>query len=216
MLRSVSNVVLSKRLGGGLSSLQASAGRPFSSLTTFRLGTFHKKNQGILPNTISSLSIPQQCRYYTAMTKEEEEEEKARVSHLTPEQTDSELRELNRQLAKLEMLRGINNGELYTWSGKYKALMRDYGFPLFVYYWVVWSTMGAGMYLAIGVGGLDAMEVLGRFDDWSGYSLSNQVDPQLGKIGLALVLNELMEPIRLPFVVATLKPAMEIISPPKY
>jgi hypothetical protein len=41
--------------------------------------------------------------------------------------------ELNRQLARLERLRGINSGELYTWSGRYKALMRDYAFPLFMW-----------------------------------------------------------------------------------
>ena len=40
-------------------------------------------------------------RFYTAMTKEEEEQEKARVSHLSPEEKDQELRSLNRQLAKL-------------------------------------------------------------------------------------------------------------------
>ena len=53
-----------------------------------------------------------QLRWYTPMTKAEEEKEKARVSHLTPEEKDEELRKLNREIAKLEMLRGINNGEL--------------------------------------------------------------------------------------------------------
>jgi len=72
-------------------------------------------------------------RWYTPMTAEEEEIEKARVSHLSAEEKDRELRELNRQLARLEKLKGINTGELYTWSGRYKALMRDYGFPLFVW-----------------------------------------------------------------------------------
>ena len=53
-----------------------------------------------------------QLRWYTPMTPEEEDKEKARVSYLTPEEKDAELRKLNRQIAKLEMLRGINNGEL--------------------------------------------------------------------------------------------------------
>ena len=53
-----------------------------------------------------------QIRWYTPMTKGEEEKEKARVSHLTTEEKDEELRKLNREIAKLEMLRGINNGEL--------------------------------------------------------------------------------------------------------
>lgn len=53
-----------------------------------------------------------QIRWYTPMSKDEEDKEKARVSHLTPEEKDEELRKLNREIAKLEMLRGINNGEL--------------------------------------------------------------------------------------------------------
>jgi hypothetical protein len=155
-------------------------------------------------------------RFYTPLTKEEEEEEKARVTHLSPEEKEQELRAYNRELAKFEMLKGINNGELYTWSGRYKALLRNYGLPLFVYYWAVYGTMGLTVYLAIDLGGLDAMEVLGKFDNFTGWSLSDKVDPALGKIGLALVTNEVLEPIRLPFVVATLKPVMETVSPPKY
>lgn len=64
------------------------------------------------------------------MTKEEQEQEKGRVASLSSFQKDQELRKLNRELARLEMLRGINTGELYTWSGRYKALARDYGLPL--------------------------------------------------------------------------------------
>jgi hypothetical protein len=155
-------------------------------------------------------------RYFSPFTKEEEEQEKARVSHLSKEEKDEELRSLNREISKLETLRGINTGELYTWSGRYKGLMRDYGFPLFVYYWCVWSVMGVSVYLAIDVGGLDAMELLSRLDHQFGWSLTEKVDPQMGKIGLALLVNEVMEPIRLPFVITTLKPAMDVISPPKY
>jgi hypothetical protein len=175
---------------------------------------------GGLPSSSFRMNVPAAStagiRWYTPMTSDEEEQEKARVVHLTPEGKDSELRELNRKIARLEMLRGINNGELYTWSGRYKVLMREYAFPLLVYYWAIWSTMGAGVYLSIGLGGLDAIEVIAKFDAWSGFSLAESVDPTLGTIGLALVFNELLEPIRLPFVVATLKPMMDTINPPKY
>lgn len=53
-------------------------------------------------------------RYYSPMTKDEEEAEKQRVSKLSDYQKEMELRDLDRQIAKLNMLRGINNGELYT------------------------------------------------------------------------------------------------------
>jgi hypothetical protein len=155
-------------------------------------------------------------RFYTAMTKEEEEKEVARVSHLRPEDKDTEIRDLNRKLAKLEMLKGINNGELYTWTGRYKNLVREYAMPMFWYYWALWGTSFVCTYAIVGIGGLDAMEVIGKFDTMSGWNITDKVDPALGKIGLALVLNEMLEPIRLPLVVITLKPLMETLSPPKY
>ena len=163
-----------------------------------------------------STTIDTCCRWYTPMTKEEEEIEKARVSHLSPEEKESELRNLNREIAKLETIRGINTGELYTWSGRYKSLVKNYGFPLFAYYWTLWATMGGVVYLGIDFGGLDAMALLDRIDATLGWSVSDKVDPQLGKMGVALILNECLEPVRLPLVVVTLKPVMDIVSPPKY
>ena len=58
--------------------------------------------------------------------------------------------------------------------------------------------------------------LLAKIDNKFGWSLCDKVDPQLGKIGLVLMINELLEPIRLPLVITTLKPAMDTISPPKY
>jgi len=45
----------------------------------------------------------------------------------TPYQKEIELRELDSEIARLQTLRGINTGELYTMRGKFKALTRDYG-----------------------------------------------------------------------------------------
>ena len=76
--------------------------------------------------------------------------------------------------------------------------------------------MGIGVYLAIDFGGLDAMAVVEKVDNWTAWGLAEKVDPAFGKIGLALVLNELLEPVRLPFVVLTLRPMVENFFPPKY
>ena len=76
------------------------------------------------------------------------------------------------------------------------------------------SSLGASVYLAIDLGGMDAMAIIAKGDTLltqltgSEFNIVSKVDPQLGKIGVALVLNEMLEPIRLPFVVATLKPTM--------
>lgn len=150
------------------------------------------------------------------MSKDEEDKEKARVSHLSPEEKDKELRNLNREIAKLETLRGINTGELYTWSGRYKTLLKNYALPLFIYYWTLWASMAGVVYLGIDYGGFDAIALLERVDSNLGWSLSEKVDPQMGKVGVALLLNECLEPVRLPFVVVTLKPVMDTVSPPKY
>jgi hypothetical protein len=155
-------------------------------------------------------------RYYTPLTTQEEEMEKARVTGLTDFNKEQELRKLNREIAKLQMMRGINTGELYTWTGKYKALARDYGFPLVAWYWSIWGMTAVVCYGAIEVGGIDAMALVARADAYTGWDLVSQINPSLGKVGLALVVNELIEPLRLPMVIMTVKPVMDQIFPPKF
>ena len=168
----------------------------------------HLQHPPALPFTIS--------RYYTPMTEEEQQAEKERVASLTPFQKDQELRNLNRQIAKLELLKGINTGELYTWRGRYKALARDYGIPLVAWYWCVWCSTAVACYGAIHLGGVDVMALVENIDLKFGWHLASKVDPEIGKIGMTLVLNELIEPIRLPIVIVTLKPVVDNIFPPKY
>jgi Protein of unknown function (DUF1279) len=161
-------------------------------------------------------SLSSQQQPFVPMTPEEEENEKLRISQLSPEEKDMELRQLNRQISILEMKRGINTGELYTWAGKYKALSRDYGMPLIAYYWVVWIGTGLVCYTTITVFDVDVMYLLQQIDLWTGYSISEQVNPEYGKIGVALVINELIEFVRLPIVIMTVKPVIDELFPPKY
>jgi len=166
------------------------------------------------PNPVPTATMT--ARFFTPMSKEEEEQEKVRVAALTPFQKDQELRKYNREIARYSMLRGINNGELYTWSGKYKALARDYGFPLIAWYWACWSVSCAATFGAIHVAGVDAMVVVAQIEYQTGFDIASKVDPEVGKIGLAVVLNELLEPIRLPVVIMTVKPVMDQFFPPKF
>ncbi len=135
---------------------------------------------------------------------------------LTPFQKDQELRQLNREISRLEALRGINTGEAYTWSGRYKQLSRDYGLPMVVYYTLCWSMTGLMCYAAIELGGVDAVAIISKVDAWTGFDLASRADPKWGKIGLALVVNEMIEPIRLPIVILTVKPVVDRIAPTKY
>jgi hypothetical protein len=149
------------------------------------------------------------------MTKEEEEAEKKRVAGLSSVQKDQELRQLDRQLALLNMKRGINTGELYTLRGRFKELARDYGLPFMMWYWTVWFSTALLVYGAIEVGGIDALEILATVDKYMGWSLSNHVDHTVGTIGLTIAVNELLEPVRLPLVVVTTKPVVDTLFPRK-
>jgi hypothetical protein len=157
----------------------------------------------------------QSYRFYTPMTKDEEENEKKRVESLTPFSRDQELRQLNRDIARLEKLRGINTGELYTWTGRYKTLARDYGTSLVVYYGVAWTATAVLCYGAITVLNIDALALLAQLDAKTGWDLCSKVSPEMGKIGVVLILNELLEVIRLPLVVLTVKPVIDKLYPPK-
>lgn len=66
-------------------------------------------------------------RFFSVLSKEDEESEKKRVAGLSKYQKEIELRDLDKELARLNTLQGINTGELYTFRGKFKALARDYG-----------------------------------------------------------------------------------------
>src|SRR3569623_470756 len=101
------------------------------------------------------------------------------------------------------MLRGINTGELYTWRGRYKDLSRNYGVPLMMWYGACWFTTGLLVYAGVELGGIDAMALIARMDVYTGLDLASKVDPNLGKLGLVLVVNEMIEPLRLPLVILT-------------
>jgi len=155
-------------------------------------------------------------RHFSMLTPAEEETEKERVSKLSSYQKEMELRNLDEQIAKLNTLRGINTGELYTLRGKFKALARDYGIGFMVWYWTVWCSTAVLTYGAIELGNVDAIAMLAKVDAWTGYEISTKVDPTLGTIGLTLAVNECLEPLRLPVVVLTTKPVVHFFQPGKY
>ena len=116
---------------------------------------------------------------------------------------------------KLTMLKGINTGELYTIRGKYKILLNEYGLPMMGWYAAMWLASGVAVFALAEVGGMDAMAVLAKADSFTGLDMCSRVDPTLGKIGIVIILNEMLEPVRLPFVVLTVKPVMDRLFPPK-
>ena len=66
-------------------------------------------------------------------------------------------------------------------------------------------------YAAIEVGGVDPIMVMSKAEMWLGWehgAISGKVDPTLGQLGLVIVLNECLEPLRLPVVVMTTRPVV--------
>eukprot|EP00555_Chaetoceros_dichaeta_P003577 CAMPEP_0198252272 /NCGR_PEP_ID=MMETSP1447-20131203/2796_1 /TAXON_ID=420782 /ORGANISM="Chaetoceros dichaeta, Strain CCMP1751" /LENGTH=150 /DNA_ID=CAMNT_0043937455 /DNA_START=203 /DNA_END=655 /DNA_ORIENTATION=- len=150
------------------------------------------------------------------MPKDEEEKEKERVASLSKYNKEIELRGLDKKISKLNTLRGINTGELYTLRGKFKALARDYGVGFMIWYWTVWSSTALLTYAAIEIGNVDAIAIIAKADAWTGYEISTKIDPTIGTIGLTMAVNEMLEPLRLPVVVLTTKPVVEAFSPKHY
>ena len=152
---------------------------------------------------------------FSALPPDEEGREKSRVGSLTPYQKEMELRKLDSELARLQTLRGINTGELYTFRGKFKMLSRDYGVGFMAWYWTVWFATAGLSYAAIEMGGVDPMVVAAKVENfmgWEAMSISGKLDPTLGQIGLVVAVNECLEPLRLPFVVVTTKPVVNFFS----
>lgn len=149
---------------------------------------------------------------FSALPPSEEEAEKQRVSAMTPYEKEMELRKLDADLARLHTLRGINTGELYTFRGKMKALARDYGAGFLVWYWAVWFSTAGMTYAAIELGGVDAMALVTKLDGYTGFDVASKLDPTLGTIALTLAVNEMLEPLRLPVVVLTTKPVVNLFT----
>ena len=172
--------------------------------TTTNNGNTHNQYRTIL-STSSFSSLP----------PEEEAEEKARVESLTPYQKEMELRQLDTELQRLNTLRAINSGELYTFRGKFKMLSRDYGMGFMAWYWSCWFATAALSYAAIEIGGVDPIIVANKIETFLGWdynAIAGKIDPTIGQIGLVVAVNECLEPIRLPFVVMTTKPVVNFFS----
>jgi len=86
----------------------------------------HKSQSHYIPCQ-TQIQLTRASSSFSALPPDEEQAEKERVGSLTQYQREMELRQLDSELARLQTLRAINTGELYTLRGKFKMLSRDYG-----------------------------------------------------------------------------------------
>jgi hypothetical protein len=184
------------------------------SLTSPSKLSFHNNSRPSKNNKQSFRTILSSSSF-SALPLEEEQAEKLRVDSLSDYQKEMELREYDAQIARLQTLRAINTGELYTLRGKFKMLSRDYGMGFLAWYWTVWFTTAGLSYAAIELGGVDPIMVASKVEMWMGWengAISGKLDPTLGQIGLVVAVNECLEPLRLPVVVLTTKPVVNFFT----
>ena len=134
---------------------------------------------------------------------------------LDPEALKTELDELQNERNQLRQLLQDLGGRQLSTTERYQQLVQRYGLPFLGWYWVVWSASGAAVYGAIEFLEIDAMLFIEQWDTWTGWGIQSNVDPEWGTIGLAVAMNEILEPLRLPFVLVTVKPVIDKLRPPK-
>jgi len=101
--------------------------------------------------------------------------------------------------------------ENLSFKEKAKILATEYGVAFTVWWTFVWAVSGFVTYGAIEMSDIDSLTLIAKLESYVGYDLSSKIDPKYGNIGLAVVVNEVFEPLRFPIVIATTKPVVDKI-----
>jgi hypothetical protein len=137
--------------------------------------------------------------------EEEEEKEKNNNSTSTSSSTSSSSSE------------AASETETETETGKEEAekkigLMdhfKQLGMPFLAWWTGVWVVTGIGIYSTMEIFGIDVLGMLQTTLPSNEYIDFSKVDPKTGNVMTALAVNELIEPIRFPFVLLTVKPVIK-------
>jgi len=91
-------------------------------------------------------------------------------------------------------------------------LIVQYGAPFAIWYGVVWVSMWLGIYTLLELGLISWQDSIKPLLEGLGLgSYSEQIDPSYGNLIIAFLVNECIEPIRLPFVIATGTPMIKAV-----
>jgi hypothetical protein len=98
-------------------------------------------------------------------------------------------------------------------KGGIRAMIAEKGVPFLCWYGIVWASGIGGFYVALDNDWLKYSSVV-SFAKSVGldklYDVES-VDPKHGKLAVAVISNELIEPLRIPFVLATLNPVLRLV-----
>mmetsp|Transcript_98384 Transcript_98384/g.261404 ORF Transcript_98384/g.261404 Transcript_98384/m.261404 type:complete len:256 (-) Transcript_98384:138-905(-) len=93
------------------------------------------------------------------------------------------------------------------------AMFMEYGAPLAVWYCTAWASTFFLLYMLLEweiVSWQDSLRPL--FEGLGLGAYVDRLDPTVGNVVIAFTVNELLEPLRLPFVIATGKPMIELFK----
>jgi len=122
--------------------------------------------------------------------------------------TENRVADLEKKIAELTGKLAATEKKPGIW-----ATIKAKGVPFAAWYFVVWAGGIVGWY------GMIKAEIIPYQSVVKGakfigadrlYDLDN-LDPKAGQIGMAVIANEIMEPARIPFVILTLSPMMDLV-----
>lgn len=94
--------------------------------------------------------------------------------------------------------------KLATKKGGLMQVITQYGAPFALWYGTCWAGMLFSIYMLLELGIISWQESLRPLLESLGLAdYADRIDPSMGNLVIAFVVNELIEPVRFPFVLAT-------------
>lgn len=154
----------------------------------------------------SSTRAPLVLRAFATLPTKQEQATDA-PKPLTFEQLLEENAALRKQVAELEE-------KVKNKPGKFMAVFAQFGVPFLLWWSTLYVGTGVGLYVAFDtnvIAGADAIKFimdmgLDRLVD------VDRINPTYGNMALAAIVNELLEPLRFPFALATIPTVKRIFS----
>mmetsp|Transcript_14837 Transcript_14837/g.42017 ORF Transcript_14837/g.42017 Transcript_14837/m.42017 type:complete len:250 (-) Transcript_14837:129-878(-) len=135
----------------------------------------------------------------------------AEDSHAAGASTSAVLASLVERISKIEEALAAQNkkiAELEKRRGGVMQMVMQYGTPFALWYGTVWLSMLLGIYALLEMGVVSWQDSLRPLLASLGMDV-DRIDPTMGNLVLAFVVNECVEPLRFPMVLATIAPIVK-------
>eukprot|EP00427_Karlodinium_veneficum_P029641 CAMPEP_0169206486 /NCGR_PEP_ID=MMETSP1016-20121227/13067_1 /TAXON_ID=342587 /ORGANISM="Karlodinium micrum, Strain CCMP2283" /LENGTH=199 /DNA_ID=CAMNT_0009283683 /DNA_START=70 /DNA_END=667 /DNA_ORIENTATION=- len=156
-------------------------------------------NPGSAQNSASAASAGTGCEEVAAHESAASASLEVRVSRLEAM--------LAAQQAKIEEVE-----KLARKKGTMMQLITEYGLPFAFWYCTCWASTWFGIYMLLESGVISWQDSLRPLLEGFGLEYyTDRIDPSMGNVIIAFMVNELVEPLRFPFVLVTGKPVVKAL-----